>query len=115
MSRAIRNDQILSQGFTVIQGTMLRASPHHIVYTSNLFSGDSGGAVICSENGNVIALHLETVNEAHEKLENSKLTLKIVNESVNSLLSGLSQGFIGFRLDTEIVASLLQSNEIVSK
>jgi len=110
IAKAIDNTAIISEHHTVIQATLFKISPHHIVYSSNLFSGDSGGAVICSANGEVIAIHQETVNEANEKLEDSDVTAHKLNASINSLVSGLSQGFIGLRLDSDIVVKLIANS-----
>jgi hypothetical protein len=109
LTKALMNQSIMSQNFIVIQGTLVNFSPHHIVYSSNLFSGDSGGAVICASDGTVIGIHLQTVNEANEKLENKRLTMKVINESVNSLLCGLSQGFVGLRLDSDVLEAVLSA------
>jgi len=62
LSHAYRNKLVIPQEFVVVPATLLKISPHHIVYSGNLFSGDSGGAVICARDGTVIGIHLETVN-----------------------------------------------------
>lgn len=108
ISKALDNVSIFSENHLVVPAMMLKVSDHHIVYSSNLFSGDSGGAVVCSSNGSVIAMHQETVNEAIEK-KSEVVTLDDLNDSINSLLSGLSQGFVGLRLDTALVQSLISS------
>jgi hypothetical protein len=46
----------------------------------------------------VIAIHQQTVNEANAALEDSDITTRKLNASINSLVSGLSHGFIGLTL-----------------
>ena len=94
-------------GFAVLSAQMIRLSKSHIVYSSNLFSGDSGGAMVFSKNGDVVALHLETVNEANDELEHGKYTLKDVADSVNRVVRGFSQGFLGLRLDSPAVRNII--------
>jgi hypothetical protein len=108
LAKAAKNSKIIAEQYVVLQGTLTDVSSSHIVYTSNLFSGDSGAAVISHKNGEVIAMHLETINEANEKLEDSRLSMKKLNESISSLISGLSQGFLGLRLDTEIIRNFIK-------
>jgi len=88
IAKATKNAAIISEHHTVIQATLFKMSQQHIVYSSNLFSGDSGGAVICSANGEVIAIHQQTVNEANAVLEDSDITARKLNASINSLVSG---------------------------
>jgi hypothetical protein len=111
LTNAVDRDNVMCQHFMVIQGILISISSHYIVYESNLFSGDSGGAVICASDGVVIGLHLETVNEAHDKNETRKITVVEVNESVNSLISGLSQGFVALRLDSDLIWNILNHQE----
>lgn len=100
--------------FCLIPGSLLNINGHHVVYSSQLFSGDSGGAVILSADGTTVSLHLESVSQAVElariggiegeddEEEEKDLTFKTtrkISKSLNSLVSGLSQGFIGLRLD----------------
>jgi Trypsin-like peptidase domain len=94
-------------GFAVLSAQMYRISKSHIVYSSNLFSGDSGGAVVFSKDGEVVALHLETVNQANEELSHGSYSLEDVADSVNSIVRGFSQGFLGLRLDSPVVRALI--------
>jgi hypothetical protein len=96
-------------GFAVLPAEIIRLSRNHIVYLSNCFSGDSGGAVVFSKTGEVIALHLETVNQANEELEHGNYTLEDVANSVNSVTRGFSQGFLGLRLDSDCVRNMIFS------
>ena len=98
----------IPRGFGVFPAILLRRSEHHLLYDSTLFSGDSGAALIHAGDGTVIGLHQEAVNEAGDTLkeEEFKDTAK-VGHSVNSLLGGLSQGFVGLRLDTAEVRDFL--------
>jgi V8-like Glu-specific endopeptidase len=95
------------EGFAVMSAQIIRKSKNHLVYSSNLFSGDSGGAVIFTKSGEVIGLHLETVNQASEELEHGSYTLEDVANSVNSVIQGFSQGFLGLRLDSEMIQNLI--------
>ncbi len=109
MKSSIDDSAVFSEGFLVVRGELVKISDHHIVYSSNLFSGDSGGAVICSDDGNVIGMHQETVNQANEKLDEEDVTLTAVNKSVESIIGGLSQGFIGIRLDTDDIRVMIDN------
>lgn len=91
----------------MIPAHVYRKSQNHIVYFSHLFSGDSGGAIIFSKSGEVIGLHLETVNQAIDELEHESYTVEDVANSVKSVIQGLSQGFLGLRLDSEIIQNLI--------
>lgn len=93
--------------FCVIPAECLKSSEHHIVYMSNLFSGDSGGAVLFSHDGVVRAMHQETVNQAREELGRGSFDEEEVVKSINSLVSCLSQGFIGLRLDVVEIQQLI--------
>jgi len=62
--------------------------------------------VIFSTDGHVIGMHLESVNEAHEQIRLDATDEEIVG-SINSLISGLSQGFIGLRLDCQEVYEII--------
>ena len=97
------------RSFCVLSADFVKASPHHIVYTSNLFSGDSGGAILMSHDGVVRALHQETVNQADDQIRRDSLNDDTVVNSINSLISGLSQGFIGLRLDAPDVQQFILS------
>lgn len=58
-----------------------------------------GGAVIIS-NGEIIGMHVETVNQARERLGRSNTVsnrLDDVEQSVDSLIRGLSSGSIGVK------------------
>ena len=94
--------------FAVLPAEIFRLRTNHIVYLSNCFSGDSGGAVVFSKTGEAIALHLETVNQANEELEHGNYTLEDVANSVSSVTRGFSQGgFLGLRLGTDCVRNMI--------
>lgn len=93
--------------FAVMSAELFMIKKNHFVYRSNCFSGDSGGAIIFSNSGKVVGLHLETVNEANEELELGKFKLADVAESVNSCVRGFSSGFLGLRLDTETIQKII--------
>lgn len=99
--------QFDGDGFAPLPATMYRKSKNHLVYMSNLFSGDSGGAVVFSRSGRVVALHLETVNQAREELEHGLYTLVEVANSVNSVIKGFSQGLLGLRLASPTIRGLI--------
>ena len=99
--------ETFSLGFGVIPATLMKYSDHYIAYSSNLFSGDSGAALIHATDGFVIGIHLETVNQAKEALERDEIRVHDVAVSVNCLVKGLSQGFVGLRLDVPDINNLL--------
>ena len=99
--------QFSGEGFAVLPAQIFRKSENHMVYLSNLFSGESGGAVVLPRLGTVVALHLETVNQANEELEHGSCTLQDVTNSVNSIVRGFSQGFLGLRLDSLTVRNMI--------
>lgn len=98
-----------NDGFAVIPSTIAKISENHVVYFSFAFSGDSDGALIFSQNGEVIAMHLETVNEANEVLELQKLSLKDVANSVNSCIKGFSSGYLGLLLHSRKIQEIIFS------
>jgi hypothetical protein len=98
---------LFSLDFGVIPAALLKISARHLLYNSNLYSGDSDAALIHSSDGSVIGIHLETVNEANESLRKKEFTVENVAESVNKLVSGLSQGFLGVRLDIPEITQLI--------
>ena len=99
----------INNDFCVLPAYFLKCSDHHIVYSSNCFSGDSGGAILLSHDGFVRAMHQETVNQAREKLERISMDDEsiILMDSINSLTSCMSQGFIGLRLDVSDIQDLI--------
>jgi hypothetical protein len=100
-------DVLLGDKFAVMPATIYKVSDNHVVYSSSCFSGESGGAVVFGPTGKVFALHLETVNQANERLRKEEITLAEVADSVNSIVRGMSQGFLGLRLDSKLISSLL--------
>jgi hypothetical protein len=82
---------------------------HYLRYRSSLFSGDSCAALIHADDGTVLGVHLETVNEASEALRKGEYDLETVAESVNNLIQGFSQGFVGLRLDCPELLELLDN------
>ena len=107
---AVSDADIVSESFTVVPAILLKKSKPHILYSAGmLLAGDSGGAVVTSTDGTVIAIHVECFNEANEALEIDALTtIRDVANSVNSLTKGVGQGYIGLRLDIEEVKELLK-------
>jgi hypothetical protein len=89
----------IDEGFAVIAASLMKVSDRHIIYSSSLFDGDSGGALILSEDGKVFGLHLEGVNRAKEELQRGQFTLEDVAASVNAITCGFAQGYLGLRLD----------------
>ena len=73
-----------------------------------MFSGETGGAFILASTGDLLCIHLETVNQAKEKLRKNGTPTEIV-ESINALVSGLSSGFIGLRLDIQEVQDFINT------
>lgn len=96
----------IDESFACIPAQLLKVTGNHCAYQCSLFSGDSGGAVILASDGSLLCIHLETVNEANEKLRVGTTSAEVV-KSINSLVSGLSSGFIGLRLDSQKVRDLI--------
>ncbi len=96
----------IDESFACIPAQLLKVTASHCAYQCSLFSGDSGGAVILSSDGSLLCIHLETINEANEKLRKGATNSEVV-KSINSLVSGLSSGFIGLRLDSQKVRDLI--------
>jgi hypothetical protein len=96
----------IDEGFAVIPAQFIKATANFCAYQSSLFSGDSGGAFILAQTGDLLCIHLETVNEASEKLRKNATPEKTVS-SINDLVSGLSSGFIGLRLDSQEVQDFI--------
>eukprot|EP01031_Cornospumella_fuschlensis_P030733 gene30733-37133_t len=88
---------------SLLPATLYKMSANHVLYMSNLFSGDSRGAVVLSRIGCVVALHLETVNQANEELQRGRYDLEEVANSVNNIIQGYSQGFLGLRLNSPVI------------
>ncbi len=92
--------------FCVCPAALLKVSNHHLLYSSSLFSGDSSGAVLLSKDGSLRGVHQESVNQASDELRRGA-TPKDMVKSINSLISGLSSGFIGLRLDVMEVQNFI--------
>jgi len=95
--------------FGVIPCVMSKRSEHHFLYSTNAFSGDSGAAIVLKKCGHVVGIHIETVNEACEKIEASQIDNDTVAASINSLVSGFSQGFVGLRLDSTDMKQIIRN------
>ncbi|KAH9249578.1 hypothetical protein BASA81_012751 [Batrachochytrium salamandrivorans] len=82
---------------------LLKMSPHRVVFNAFTFDGDSGGALILSETCEVIGMHAETVNRAHElkRQKDADVEERVgeVEDSVESLIRSLNSGALGIRLD----------------
>jgi len=74
---------------------------HHLTYSSATFEGDSGGAIVLRDNGKVIAMHTETVNQARELKRQKEVEERLddIEESVQSLINCTSSGCIALRLE----------------
>lgn len=97
------------ESFTVAPPIMLKNSSHHLVYSSCLFSGDSGGAIIHTDDGNVIGMHLETVNEALEKMNIDSSTMEDRARSINSLVEGTRSAFLGIMLSCDEILKMINA------
>lgn len=84
----------------VYRGAVVRVHNQHFAYDAPSFSGDSGGAVIV-QGGQVIGMHIETINQAREHVQRASSTvnghLNDVEASVDSLTQGLSSGCIALK------------------
>lgn len=82
----------------VYQGNIVKTHARHFVYSCPSFAGDSGGAIVW-QNGRVIGLHQETVNQALERKRQHEMDLEdrigSVEESLDSLTANVSSGAIG--------------------
>jgi hypothetical protein len=103
---AIQAPDAIDVSFCVIPAFLIKLTPHHLVYTSSLFSGDTGGAVLIASDGSLRGVHQQTVNQASEMLGTSASSAAVA-KSINSLISGLSSGFIGLRLDAQEVQDII--------
>jgi hypothetical protein len=92
--------------FSVIPATFVKTSKHRLLYSSVLFSGNDGGAILSSKDGSLRGMHLKSVNEAREELRTGVTPAEVVG-SINSLINGLSGGFFGLRLDIEEVQKFI--------
>jgi V8-like Glu-specific endopeptidase len=106
MTEEVKNNDIISVGFGIVEATIIKVSKNHFIYSSTLFDGDSGGALVYCD-GSVVGLHQEAVNRAKEKLEHGHYELEDVADSVNGITAGYSQCFLGLRLDSDIVKRLV--------
>jgi hypothetical protein len=78
-----------------IAAFITKKSAHHLLYTSTMFSGDSGAAVVISSDGDLRAIHLESINEAEELPDHlGSNGLNVVSKSVKSLIDGVSSGWV---------------------
>lgn len=83
----------------ICRASIMRIHQRHLVYECPSFAGDSGGALIFSD-GVVIGMHIETVNQALERLGRTNSIsdrLDDVERSVDSMIQGLSSGNIGVK------------------
>jgi hypothetical protein len=90
----------------VMQAYITKVSVNHIFMQTATFAGDSGAGVVLHD-GQLVAMHLEGVNEARERIGRKKVigsskpgmmtALNNVCDSVDSLTKGLSQGSVAVR------------------
>jgi hypothetical protein len=108
---AIKDASIVEESFTVIPAVLLKKSERHILYSSNgILKGDSGGAVIHSIDGSVVAIHVEYFNEANDELNvNDVFSCSDVVSSINGLTSSAGGDYIGLRLDCDVVKTMLSN------
>jgi len=84
---------------SVIRGFVERCHSYHFTYDTSCFSGETGGAVIILD-GLVIGMHVETVNQARERLLRAltvKGRLDDVEQSVDSLVKRSASGCIAIK------------------
>ena len=95
----------------ILPATYYKSSTYHIAYSSILFSGHCSGALVLTTDGIVRAIHIHTVNQAREVIRHHDRINKNVKDevfdSINELISCLSQGFIGLRLDSRDIQSII--------
>jgi hypothetical protein len=108
-----RDMRSLGYRFGVMPVDIEKATDNHVVYSCFVFSGETGGAVVSTNKGEVLGLHLQTVNQAREALRKQKKTspeaaeAEAQEDSVSACIRGLSQGFLALRLDSAEVHALV--------
>jgi hypothetical protein len=107
-------DASFNGSFSVTSAIIVKKSPHHVVYQGFGFAGDSGSALTLID-GKVIAIHLEGINQAKERLRGKNdfdNRLNAVEESVDGLTKNLAQGSIGLLLSSfhTTIADLVNNN-----
>jgi hypothetical protein len=80
-------------------GRVTKIGRRHFLFDGSSFSGDSGGAVILALSQQVVGIHLETVNQARERISQAsvKERLNAVEQSVDSLVRGLHSGSLALK------------------
>ena len=98
--------------FHVATAVLLRTSAKHFLYSSSLFSGDSGGAIIHTTEGTVVGMHLETVNES---LELMSYNVEEIKDSINSLVNGAQSGYVGVILNIREILEMVDGRTSQAK
>eukprot|EP01113_Clastostelium_recurvatum_P048588 TRINITY_DN888_c0_g1_i1.p1 TRINITY_DN888_c0_g1~~TRINITY_DN888_c0_g1_i1.p1 ORF type:complete len:315 (-),score=10.85 TRINITY_DN888_c0_g1_i1:119-1030(-) len=78
---------------------IMKVHHRHVIFSCEAFAGDSGAALLLVD-GEVYAMHLETVNQAREAIRQGSdaETMDSVLDSLDSLTRGLSSGQVGLCL-----------------
>ncbi len=88
-----------TEGVTVIEARGVQLSEHHhyLVYTSEMWPGDAGGALFL-HNGKLVGIHTDGINHLQElkemELDDVSDRISQVEESVREAISSLSSGSI---------------------
>jgi hypothetical protein len=80
---AIQVPDAVDVSFCVIPVTLIKLTPHHLVYTSSLFSGDSDGALLIASDGSLRGVHQQTINQASEVLRTIASSAVVVYTSLS--------------------------------
>jgi len=90
---------------TVVEGRIINATQHHVLYNSVCFQGDSGGALLIDTDrtGNycVFGVHTMSTNAARElaiQNDSAEEVLNNISASVASLVRNSAEAYIGVRI-----------------
>ena len=104
------HNNINHNNICILPATYYKSSAYHIAYSSILFSGNCIGALVLTTDGLVRGIHTHTVNQAREAIRLGRIGNSDEDEVVDSMTdvtSCLSQGFIGLRLDSCDIQSII--------
>jgi hypothetical protein len=89
----------------VTSGMVMKTTNRHFLHSCCAFKGDSGGAIVIG-NGQVIGIHIASVNEAEDMLNMSNIDLGSIENSINQLTHSHYSGSIALRLSAIEVAQV---------
>ena len=83
----------LETGLGFSPGHIVKTGRRHFLHSCAAFGGDSGGAIVISR-GQVVGIHLESVNEFQKTLDMTSLELESVADSVEDLIHSHHSGCV---------------------